>query len=118
MITSRQQLEAVSSQLIVERATLDTHGQGDHLAQHVVLGGKIAATVIRLCNLASHRTLTSTLGCLLASLFALLAFLLALARLVLEGEVARKERLKDAGELMNSAVLSVSEVDSVGKLQS
>ena len=102
MITSRQQLEAVSSQLIAERATLDTHGERDHFTQHVILGGKVAATIIRLRNLASNLTLTSALGCLLASLFALLSFLLALARLVLKGEASREretERCRGADEL-------------------
>ena len=113
MITSRQQLEAILGQSVIEGATLDTYGERDHFTQHVILGGQVAALVISLRNLALLRTLACTLCCLLASLFALLAFL-ALARLVLEGEAGREG---GAGELMNSAVLSVSGVDAVGKLE-
>ncbi len=84
--------------------------------QHVVLGGKIAATVVCEGYLALHRTLTSTLCCLLASLFALLAFfsLLALARLVPKGKPVVKGGTKPVDELKAGAFGG----DSVGKLQS
>ena len=98
MITSRQQLEAILGQSVIEGATLDTYGERDHFTQHVILGGQVAALVISLRNLALLRTLACTLCCLLASLLAFLA----LARLVLEGEAGREggaERGRGADEL-------------------
>ena len=119
MITSRQQLEAILGQSVIEGATLDTYGERDHFTQHVILGGQVAALVISLRNLALLRTLACTLCCLLASLFALLAFLalLALARLVLEGEAGREggaERGRGADELRRAFGVGV---DAVGKLE-
>ena len=119
MITSRQQLEAILGQSVIEGATLDTYGERDHFTQHVILGGQVAALVISLRNLALLRTLACTLCCLLASLFALLPFLpfLPLRGSSSKGKPVVKEGPNEAGELMNSAVLSVSGVDAVGKLE-
>ena len=75
MITSRQQLEAILGQSVIEGATLDTYGERDHFTQHVILGGQVAALVISLRNLALLRTLACTLAAFLRAFLPFLPFL-------------------------------------------